>query len=155
MSLDGAAKKPSGVLHNLPPSIGKSKVDNEFRRDSCCNFGKNPLFYGVGYSRIVEGGRILASLLVFLSALFLCASAVQADERGSLDSLRRELSEIERQLLQGTFRETDLLTEIDARERQIALQTMRRGWSEDGLGTRCGSLRNLWNKVRISYRACP
>jgi septal ring factor EnvC (AmiA/AmiB activator) len=123
MSLDGAAKKPSGVLHNLPPSIGKSKVDNEFRRDSCCNFGKNPLFYGVGYSRIVEGGRILASLLVFLSALFLCASAVQADERGSLDSLRRELSEIERQLLQGTFRETDLLTEIDARERQIALQT--------------------------------
>jgi len=37
--------------------------------------------------------------------------------------LRRELAEIERKLLQGTFRESDLLEEIDAREQQISLQT--------------------------------
>jgi septal ring factor EnvC (AmiA/AmiB activator) len=37
--------------------------------------------------------------------------------------LRRELAEIERRLLEGTFRESDLLEEIDAREQQISLQT--------------------------------
>lgn len=40
-----------------------------------------------------------------------------------LDSLRRELAEVERRLLQGDFRETDLLEEIDARRLQIALQS--------------------------------
>ncbi|MBM3324517.1 MAG: hypothetical protein FJY66_02485 [Calditrichaeota bacterium] len=95
---------------------------------------------------------ILTYLTAFLSALFLLTSTAQADEPEGLDSLRRELAAVERKLLQGTFREMDLLEEIDARQRQIALQTQlireqkkeRRGLG-DSLRFLEGSLVESWD----------
>ncbi len=40
-----------------------------------------------------------------------------------MDSLKRALADVERKLLQDSFRETDILEEIDTRRKQIALQS--------------------------------
>lgn len=61
-------------------------------------------------------------LLALLSSLLLAISALP-EEKPRLDSLKRELTEIEMRLLQGNLRETDLLEDIDARRHQVSLQT--------------------------------